>query len=331
VAALPGVTAVATVSGLPPKRDVNANDTEFESIKPTKDGPPQNVDYWQFVSRDYFATMRIRMVAGRAFNAGDDRGTPGVVVINQTMAKVFWPHRSPLGDRVRVPGPPPPAPVPPWLTIVGVAADVKQGGLDQRTGTELYFLQDQAPETVGGAVRTMYLVARTERDPLSLASAVRQVVRGLDPSLPVSEVRPMDKVLSDSVGGSRFVMVLVLLFAAVALVLAGVGTFGVLSYTVEQRTREIGVRMALGARMGQVLGMVLSQGALLAGLGLALGVVGAVGLRRVLASLLFGVTPTDPLIFTSVVCLLAAVSLLACTLPALRAARVDPLIALRSE
>ena len=331
VAALPGVEGAATVSGLPPKRDVNANDTEFESIKPTKDGPPQNVDYWQFVSRDYFKAMRIRLVEGRTFNAGDDRGTPGVAVINQTMAKVFWPHRSPLGDRVRAPGPPPPEPESPWLTVVGVVADVKQGGLDQKTGTELYFLQDQAPETVGGGVRTMYLVARTQHDPLSLANTVRGVVRGLDPSLPVSEVRPMDQVLFDSVARPRFVMVLVLLFAAVALVLAAVGTYGVLSYTVEQRTREIGVRMALGAQIGQVLGMVLGQGATLAGIGLVLGVAGAVALRRILASLLFGVTPTDPSIFAAVVALLALVSLVACLFPARRAARVDPLIALRYE
>jgi len=333
-ASLPGVESVAAAAGLPPKRDVVANDTEFESIKPTKEGPPQNVDYWQYVTHDYFKTMRIRLIAGRTFNTGDDRGTPGVVVINQTMAKVFWPTRSPLGDRVRVPSGPG-GPQSPWLTVVGVVADVKQGGLDQKTGTELYFLEDQAGETAGGAARTMYLVARTvarkQGDPMSLAAAVREVIRSLDPSLPVAQVRPMDKVLFDSVGRPRFVMILVMLFAAVALVLAAVGTYGVLSYAVEQRTREIGVRMALGAQVGQVLGMILAQGALLAGVGLFLGVAGAVALHSVLASLLFGVTPTDPLIFAAVVALLALVSFMACLLPAQRAARVDPLVALRSE
>jgi putative ABC transport system permease protein len=335
VAALPGVEGAATVSGLPPKRDVNANDVMFESIPANPNGPPQNVDYWQFVSRDYFKTLRIPIVAGRAFNAGDAHGTAGVVLINEAMAKVFWPDRSPLGDRVRVPGPPPSsdpaASGPPWLTIVGIVADVKQGGLDQKTGTELYFLQDQAPETTGGGVRTMYLVARTQRDPLSLAADVRREIHRLDPSLPVSQVRPMETVLFDSVARPRFVMVLVLLFAAVALILAAVGTYGVLSYAVAQRTREIGVRMALGAQIGQVLRMILGQGALLAGIGLLLGVVGAVGLRKVLASLLFGVTPTDPLIFAAVVALLALVSFVACYFPARRAARVDPLIALRYE
>jgi putative ABC transport system permease protein len=326
VATLPGVEGAALANGLPPKRDVNANDTDFESIPPSKDGPPQNVDYWQFVSRDYFKTMRIPVIEGRGFNAGDDRGTPGVVLVNQTMAKVFWPHRSPIGDRVRNT-----APDSPWLTIVGVVADVKQGGLDQKTGTELYFLADQAPETVGGAASTMYLLVRTKRDPASLTEAVRNEIRRLDPSLPLSEVRPMEKVLFESVGRPRFLMILVMLFAAVALLLAAVGTYGVLSYAVAQRTREIGVRMALGAQIGQVLRMILGQGALLAGLGLLLGVGGAVLLRRILASLLFGVTPTDPLIFATVVALLAVVSFVACYFPARRAARVDPLIALRYE
>ena len=177
----------------------------------------------------------------------------------------------------------------------------------------------------------MYLVARTERDPLSLAAAVRGEIRRLDPSLPISAVRPMEKVLFDSVARPRFVMVMVLLFAAVALLLAAVGTYGVLSYAVAQRTREIGVRMALGAQIGQVLRMILGQGALLAGIGLAFGVAGAIALRRILGSLLFGVTATDPLIFAAVAALLAAVSFVACFVPARRAAKVDPLVALRSE
>jgi len=329
VAALPGVESAATVAGLPPQRDVNANDTEFEGIPPTKDGPPQNVDYWQVVSRGYLETLRIPVVAGRSFNAGDDHGTPGVAMVNETMAKVFWPGQSPLGRRVRAPGSP--GKDNPWLTVVGVVADVKQGGLDQKTGTELYFLQDQAPEAAYGGVRTMYLVARTQRDPLSLAAAVRSEIRRLDPSLPISAVRPMETVLFDSVARPRFVMVMVLLFAAVALLLAAVGTYGVLSYAVAQRTREIGVRMALGAQVGQVLRMILGQGALLVGIGLGLGVAGARALRHVLGSLLFGVTATDPLIFAAVAALLAAVSFIACYVPARRAARVDPLVALRSE
>ncbi|HYU33909.1 MAG TPA: ABC transporter permease [Thermoanaerobaculia bacterium] len=329
LSALPGVEGAAAMSGLPPKRDVNANDTDFEGLPAPPVGPIQNVDYWQFVTRDYFRTMKIPLVEGRLFEPTDAAGSPGVAIVNQTLAKTFWPHQSAIGRRLRAPGPDDNPP--PWLTVVGVVADVKQGGLDQKTGTELYFLQDQTAEAVGGSADTMNLVVRTERDPLTLADMVRQEVRRMDPALPLAGMRPMSEVLFESIASPRLLMVLVMLFAAVALVLAAIGTYGVLSYAVEQRTREIGIRMALGAQVGQVLRMILSQGAVLAGIGLALGVVGALALQRVLASLLFGTAPTDPLIFGLVVALLAAVSLLACWWPARRAARVDPLVALRYE
>jgi predicted permease len=323
---LPGVESAAAMSGLPPNRPVNANDMVFESIPRTPDGPIQNADYWQFVTRDYFRTMGIRLIEGRAFGPTDARGTGGVVLINQTMAKLFWPNRSPIGDRIKAP-----SDKAPWLTIVGVVADVKQGGLDHKTGTEVYFLADQAQESVGGTALTMYVVMRTPRDPMSLAAAARSEIRRLDPSLPVSSVEPMTRVVYESVAQPRFIAFLVLIFAVVALSLAAIGTYGVLAYMVELRTREIGVRMALGAQAGQVLQMILSQGAWLVGSGLLLGVIGALALRRVLASVLFGVAPTDPAIFATVLLVLSVVGLLACYLPAHRATRVDPLVALRQE
>lgn len=329
LASLPGVEGAAAMTGLPPRRDVNANDTEFESVPQTEDGPAHNVDYWQFVTRDYFQTMKIRLVSGRLFAPTDAAGSPGVVVINETMAKVFWPNRNPIGDRLRSPGPDD-SPSP-WLTIVGVVADVKQRGLDQKTGTEIYFLQDQAPEAVGFSADTMNVVVRTQRDPLALAATVRQEVGRMDPALPLAGMQTMEKVLFESVASPRLLMVLVMLFAAVALLLAAMGTYGVLSYAVQQRTREIGIRMALGAQVGQVLRMILSQGAILAGLGLVLGVAGALALQKILGSLLFGVAPTDPLIFGVVVGLLALVCLVACWWPAQRAARVSPMVALRYE
>ena len=331
VSHLPGVASAAAVSGLPPNRPVDANDIELESIPQTPDGPIQNADYWQFVTRDYFKTLGIRIVEGRAFQPVDARGSTGVVVINQAMAKLFWPGKSPLGQRLRAPSGPPPSEPLPWLTIVGVAADVKQGGLDHKTGTEIYFLNDQAQETVGGTPRTMYLVAKTARDPMSLADGVRSEVRRLDPTLPVAEVRPMTQVVYASVAQPRFVASLVLIFAVVALTLAAVGTYGVLAYMVELRTQEIGVRMALGAQAVQVLQMVLAQGAWLVGAGLFLGVAGALALRRALASVLFGVAPTDPGIFATVLLVLSLVGLLACYLPAQRAMRVNPLVALRRD
>jgi putative ABC transport system permease protein len=329
LAALPGVEGVAVMSGLPPKRDLTASDVEFESIPPTEDGPPQNVDYWQFVSRDYFKTLKIRLIAGRLFEPADAAGSAGVVVINETMAKTFWPGRNPIGERLREPGTDD-DPYP-WLTVVGVVADVKQGGLDQKTGTELYFLQDQAPQAVRFSVDTMNVVVRTRQNPLALAGEVRDVVRRVDASLAVEDVQTMEKVLFESVASPRLLMVLVMLFAAVALALAAIGTYGVLSYAVQQRTREIGIRMALGAQVGQVLRMILGQGAALVGVGLVLGTLGALGLQKVLASLLFDVAPTDPLIFGVVLMVLAVVALLACWWPARRAARVDPLVALRYE
>jgi predicted permease len=327
--AMPGVEGAAAMYGLPPIRPINANDTEFESVPQTPDGPAHNVDYWQMVTNGYFETMKIRVLEGRVFDRRDAAGTPGVVVINQAMAKRFWGDRSPIGQRLRSPGPDDDPQ--PWLTVIGVVADVKQGGLEKDAGTELYFLQDQGPETIGFAIDTMSLVIRTRQDPMSLAGAVRGEIQRMDPTLPVADMQTMEKVLFDSVASPRFVMVLVMLFALVALVLAATGTYGVLSYGVEQRTREIGIRMALGAQVGQVLRMILSQGAALAGLGLFLGVLGALALQKVLANLLFGVAPTDPVIFGLVVLLLALVSLAACWWPAMRAARVSPLVALRYD
>ncbi|HEX6863350.1 MAG TPA: ABC transporter permease, partial [Thermoanaerobaculia bacterium] len=326
---LPGVEGAAAVSGLPPNRQVNANDTEFEGVPEPPNGPIHNVDYWQFVSRGYFDTMGIPVLQGRAFNESDAKGTPGVVVVNQTLANLFWPGQSPLGKRVKAPAGR--NTETPWLTVVGVVKDVKQGGLDKKTGTEMYFLTDQSPDTIGFAPDTMYLMLRTPGDPLQLVAPVRDEVRRMDPALPLADVRPMTDVIFASVAQPRFVAFMVLVFAIVALALAAIGTYGVLAYTVEQRTQEIGVRMALGAQARQVLGMILAQGAWLVSLGLLLGVGGAIALRRVLASVLFGVTPTDPAILGAVVLVLSAVAFAACYLPARRATQVDPLVALRNE
>ncbi len=332
VSHLPGVESAAAVSGLPPNRPVDADRTDLESVPTTADGGVTIVDYWQFVSRDYFRTLGIQPVAGRFFEATDARGSAGVVVINQTMAKLFWGDKNPIGQRVRAPrslgDPRPPHP---WLTIVGIAGDVKQSGLDHKAGSELYFLNDQAPEAAGYLPQSLYLVLRTAKDPMSLAAPVRGEIHRLDPEIPVAEVRPMTDVVYASVAQPRFLAILVLIFAVVALSLAAIGTYGVLAYTVELRTQEIGVRMALGAQALQILRMVIAQGAWLVGSGLLLGVAGALALRRALASVLFEVAPTDPGIFAGVLALLAAVGFFACYLPAQRAMQVDPLVAMRRE
>jgi putative ABC transport system permease protein len=328
LAALPGAESAAAMTGLPPSRSVNANSTEFESVPEDPDGPPHNVDYYQFVSEGYFETMKIPRVSGRVFESTDAAGGAPVVVVNRTLARTFWGDVDPVGQRLRrgwfgddeL-----------WCTIVGVVEDVKQGGLDQEAGTELYFLDRQVPATVGQSPRTRWVVVRTAGDPLSLAPQVHAVVRELAPSLPVARLQPLEQVVSDSLARSRFLSLLVALFGLLALALAAVGTYGVLSWAVEQRRFEMGVRMALGARAQSLLMLVLGQGLRLVGVGLAVGLVLAVASRRVVASLLFGVEATDPATLASVGAVLLAVALVACLIPALRAMRVDPVTALRSE
>ena len=278
------------------------------------------------MTHDYFETLDIPIKAGRAFLPSDGAGTPSVALVNETTANLFWPGQNPIGKRLRAS-----ADSAPWLTVVGVAKDVKQGGLDAKTGTEVYFLHSQMPQTLDGASDDMYLLIRTKGDPLSIVSQARREVQALDPTLPMADIRPLETVVFESVAQPRFITGMALLFAVVALMLAAVGTYGVLSYSVEQRTQEIGVRMALGAQARQVLGMVLRQGVGLVAIGLVLGVLLALALRQVLAGMLFGVAATDPTIFASVVVVLSVVSLMACYLPARRATRIDPLVALRSE
>jgi putative ABC transport system permease protein len=323
---LSGVESVAAMDGMPPNRDLDANDTELEGVPKGPDAPPQNVDFWQTATAEYFQTMRIPVLEGRVFEPRDNHGTPGVVVVNKTLADLFYPGKSPIGHRLRAPDD-----KAPWLTIVGVVGDVKQKGLDQKTGTELYFPLAQAEESFGGREGTLYVVIRTKGDPMNLASEVRRQVHELDATLPVASLQPLSKVVFGSMAQPRFITFMVLVFALVALALAAIGIYGVLAYMVELRTHEIGVRMALGAQVREVLAMVLAQGAWLVGIGLGLGVAGALALRRVLASVLFGVTATDPAIFALVLAVLSLVGFLACYLPARRATLVDPLVALRQE
>jgi putative ABC transport system permease protein len=249
-----------------------------------------------------------------------------VGVINQSMAKQYWPGKSPIGERVRwarMAGPPV------WITVVGVADNVRFDGLEQDEIPTMYtpVLQKLQPWK-----RWVSIVVRTRaEDPLSVAPEVRRRVWQLDSLLPVTDVVPMTVVLSESVADRRFNMTLLLLFAALALVLAVIGIYGVISYLVAQRTREIGVRMALGAQRGHVIGMIVRQGLTLTLIGVALGVAASLAAVRALNRLLFGVSPTDPVTFVAVVVILGFVALAACFIPARRASRIDPMVALRYE
>jgi predicted permease len=323
---IPGVESASAMTGLPPRRRLNANDMEFEGITPTEDGPPHNVDYWQFVLEDYFETMEIPIVAGRAFQPADDGAGAPVAIVNETMAKVFWPGGSPLGRRMR-----PGGDGMPWITIVGIAKDVKQAGLEEETGTEAYFFYPQIAAATGFAPRELNVVLRSSLPPASVAESARQAVWARDSALPLAGLRTMDEVLADSLTRPRFVTLLVVVFAGLALLLGAVGTYGVLSYSVAERTSEIGIRMALGAGAPRVLEIVLTQGMALTGAGLLAGMLGAVALSRFLTSFLFGVGPTDPLTLLSVPLVLFVVALAACSVPAYRAMRVSPVEALKYE
>ncbi|NUQ12432.1 MAG: ABC transporter permease, partial [Gemmatimonadaceae bacterium] len=281
---LPGVERVAAMQGLPPFRQVNANDTRIEGYTPGPGDPPANVDYYQTATAGYFETMGIRIVKGRAFEAADAVGPP-VVVINEAMARRFFRDKDPIGRRVQ----PSLGPNAPMFTIVGVSQDVKQGGLERPAGTELYFNFEQAPRLVGFAPRQMNLVLETSRPLEALAPAIREAVASIDPGLPIVRLRTMEDVVGASLTRQRFLSVLLGTFAGVALLLAAIGTYGVVSYMVTERQREIGIRMALGAGQGQVAGMVLRQGMGLAATGIVAGVVGALALSRITQSLLFGV------------------------------------------
>jgi predicted permease len=304
---------------------LNANDTDIDGYTAPPGGPFENVDYYQYVVPGYVETMRIPVVDGRAFQPTDVNDTS--VLINETMARTFFKKESPIGRRLRCCGP---IDRVPWFTIIGVVKDVKQGGIDRKTGTELYFDIDQLPATLPNSMpQTVNVVLRTSLPPTSLAATIQHTVASLDPSIPVVRLRTMDEVYADTLGRPRLLAQLLTAFAAVAVLLAAIGTFGVLSYMVSQRRREIGIRMALGAGQAMVLRMVLSQGLRLAAMGIVLGILFALAMNRVLQSLLFGVSPFDVPTIAAVVGLISLVSLVGCYLPARVATRVDPLIALR--
>src|SRR5689334_9669938 len=323
-----GVQSVAAMSGLPPLRQVNANDTDIENYTPPPKGPFANVDYYNLVTAGYVETMGIPVLEGRAFLPTDALGTS--VMINETMARTFYKGTSAIGRRVR-PSAPPSFKVP-WFTIVGVLKDVKQGGVDKKTGTELYLNFDQITTVnTGYGVGTMNIVMRTSQAPDTLAPSIRAIVGGLDPTLPIVKLRSVDDVFAESIGRPRLLAQLLGIFAALALLLAAIGSYGVLSYMVTERRREIGIRMALGADRASVLRMVLGQGLRLTLFGILAGLTAAFALNRLIASLLFGVKPTDPATIGGVVLLITTVALIACYLPARGATRVDPMIVLREE
>jgi putative ABC transport system permease protein len=277
------------------------------------------------VGGDYFRTMGIPLRMGRDFTAQDGEDAPLVGVVNESMVRQYFQNENPLGARIRwARG----EGEPQWITIIGVAGDVKHFGLNEAEEPAVYTPYAQS---IHPWKRWMYLVVRSHADPSALTNMVKDKIWSVDNQIPVTRVQTMTEARAASVAGQRFNMLLLGLFASVALLLAAVGIYGVISYSVTQRTHEIGIRMALGAQTKDVLKMVLGRGLLLALIGVAIGIAGAFALTRVMASLLFGVSATDPATFASVALLLVFVALLASYVPARRAMRVDPMVALRYE
>jgi predicted permease len=333
--AMPGIEGVAAVSGLPPRRESNRFGTDIENYTP----PPEKselVEYYQTVTSGYFETMRIPIVRGRAFQETDRAGAP-VAVVNEAFVRTFWKGIDPIGRRVR----PRFGDQTPWVTVIGVAKDVKQAGVDQPTATELYLLLDELPRIFPGipAPRlanllgngNLQVMLRTILPATTLQASIASAVHEADPSLPIIRLRDMEDVFRDTVRRPRMLMQLLTGFAGLALLLAAIGTYGVLSYMVTQHRREIGIRMALGAERGVVLRTVMGHGLKLTAVGLIAGLAAALVLTRLMETLLFDVRPNDPATLAGVAALITAVAGAASLIPAFRATRVDPLVALKDE
>ena len=318
VAALPGVKSAAVSDGLPLE---GGGQWLFTVVGQTYVPGREPLAGYRIVSAGYLATMGIPVLEGRGFTDRDTRESPRVLLLNQTLARRLWPGPSgttrAVGQEIQLFGRDAP------FRVVGVVADVKRGALDQDAGCEVYFLYDQMPQG------WITLAVRSAIEPRALAAAIRSAVRSVDRELPVTQLRTMEEVVDASVSSRRFQLLMLAIFGGLALVLASVGIYGVIAYSVTQRAHEIGIRMALGASPGAMWRMVVRQALRLAGIGVIIGAVATLALGRVLSGLLFGVRPTDPLTFGSAALVLVAIAILASYFPARRATKVDPVAALR--
>jgi predicted permease len=328
---LPGVRSAGAIMGLP--LAVTLGDWSFSIVGKAPPGPGQHAPAadWQTATPGYFEAMGIELRRGRTLTAEDRLPGRPVIVINETAARRYWPGEDPIGKRLRLGGGADTLP----REIVGVVADVKSKGLDQETRAEMYIPHAQFPSTIpdsaGAAPRAMTIVIRAHRDPARLASAVRGIIGRMDPELPVAQVRTLEEVFSASVSTPRFATVLLGAFGGLALILASLGVYGVISYSVAQRSQEMGIRMALGARASDVVRLVVAQGMRPAVTGLVVGVLAAIGGTRIMRQFLYGVSETDAASFAIGVVVLGLAGVVATLIPARRATRADPLTALRAD
>ncbi|HKP85675.1 MAG TPA: ABC transporter permease, partial [Blastocatellia bacterium] len=321
VEALPGAKSAAISISLPPN-GLEVSDNFSIEEHPTPAGESDPIAPVVFVSPKYFTTLGVPLLRGRYFTENDRDEAPPVVIINEAMARQYFGAEDPIGKRFKqgtLAG------GNPWMEIVGVVGNVKYTGLEAKEEPAFYLPHQQNP------IRFMYLIVRGDSDPTALLPSIRSEVWSLDKDLPVARVRTMEQLLSESVAQPRFRTLLLAVFAGVALLLAAVGIYGVMSYSVTQRTHEMGIRMALGANPGDIVKMVVGQGLKLALVGAGAGLAGAYGATRLLESLLFDVSATDTMTFAVIPALLTGITLLASYIPARRATRIDPMVALRYE
>ena len=315
---LPGVQSAAATTALPLTLSVSGSDFLIEG-RPAPQPGQEMVINTSGVSPEYFRTLGVPMLKGREFSDRDTSDAPLAAVINNDLARTYFPNEDPIGKRITFDE------GESWISIVGVAADVRRFGLDSNAKPEVFLPYLQLPS------RSMSLVIRSSTDPKSMGAAIKNEIQKIDKDMPLEETKTMQELLAESNSGRRFNMLLLSLFAGIALLMAIVGIYGVMSYTVAQRTKEIGIRVAIGAQTADVFRMVIGQGMALALIGIVLGLVSAFGVTRLMATMLFGVEATDPTTFIGIAVLLAIIAFVACYLPGRRATKVDPLIALRYE
>jgi len=321
ITALPGVKSAGTTSVLPLSANFDGRGLAVED-HPKPRGEEITVDLY-VTTPGYLQAMEIPLLSGRVINDQDTKDSPGVALINKTMASQLWPNENPLGKRIKFPGSD--KNPQPWRTIVGTVSDVSQYALDKTPPMQIYLPHSQFPTSFNS------IVVRTQNEPSALIGAIRREIQAVDKDQAVFNVTTLEQLIGDSILIRRFFMLLLLVFAALALILAAVGIYGVMSYVASQRTYEIGIRMALGAQPNDVLKLIMGNGMALTLIGIVTGLAGAFALTRLMAGLLFGVSATDAITFLSVSVGLMLVALLACYIPARRATKVDPLVALRYE
>jgi putative ABC transport system permease protein len=331
--ALPGVEAAAITVMLPLQGGLDLPFT-IDAHPPTNGDRYSGDENWRFVSPHYFSAFHIPLLRGRRFDERDSGGAERVVIVNQAMAKKYWPKEDPIGQRISIGKGLGPDFVEPAREIVGIVGDAREAGLNGSNQEIMYVPEAQVTDgltKLANSVIPLSWIIRTATDPVPLGAAMQRELLAVDAQLAVSKIRSMEQVVSESTARQNFNMLLLTIFAGLALVLAAIGIYGLMSYSVEQRLQELGIRMALGAGGGQMLKLVVGQGMKLTAIGAVVGLAAAFGLARLLASLLFGVKTTDPLTYAAVALILCAVALLACLIPALRASKIDPIIALRYE